>query len=271
MTHTMAKELQGEYLVAFATVARDEKASDKISEAIEANCPDIVFCSFIVLNPYVILEGKKRNHTVVIRNDYWLKDVPPCVKLRAKETYHLADQIIAQTEPLRRELLVEFALDPKKVIVKENPIDREGIEEGLRNAKSPYPDNGCKHYVWVGRFSPIKNIPFLLAAFKIVHQVDRKTELFLVGEPDDPKKYRQSGVHLVGFQNNPHPWVKFSDCLVLCSHSEACPNVLLEALYIGTKVIASEEILSGSGIRNRLAIPYQKDNVSSVVRMMLLQ
>ena len=269
MTHTMAKELQGEYLVAFATVAPDENAPDKISEAIEANCPDIVFCSFIVLNPYVILEGKKRNLTIVIRNDYWLKDVAPSVKQRAKETYHLADQIIAQTKPLRKELLDEFALDPQKVIVRENPIDKEGIEESLKNAKSPYPDNGCKHYVWVGRFSPIKNIPFLLAAFNIVHNVDRKTELYLVGEPDASEKNKQSGVHLVGFQNNPYPWIKFSDSLVLCSHSEACPNVLLEALYIGTKVIASEEIVWESGILDEFVFTFQKNDVNSLARIML--
>lgn len=235
----MAKELQGDYLVAFATVAHDEKASDKISKAIEANCPDIVFCSFIVLNPYVILEGKKRNLTVVIRNDYWLKDVPPYVKLRAKETYHLADQIIAQTESLRKELLNEFALDSQKVIVRENPIDKEGIKENLKNAKSPYPDNGCKHFVWVGRFDPIKRLDLILSAFSLLHQVDNNTELYLVGKPDDEQKYRQEGVYLVGFQDNPYPWVKYADCLVLASDSEACPNVVQEALYLGTKVITT--------------------------------
>ena len=235
----MAKELQGEYLVAFATVAPDENAPDKISEAIEANCPDIVFCSFIVLNPYVILEGKKRNLTVVIRNDYWLKDVAPSVKQRAKETYHLADQIIAQTEPLRKELLDEFALDPQKVIVRENPIDREGIEEGLRNAKSPYPDSGCKHFVWVGRFDPIKRLDLLLSAFSLLHQVDNNTELYLVGKADDEQKYKQEGVHLVGFQVNPYPWIKYADCLLLTSDSEACPNIVREALFLGTKVITT--------------------------------
>lgn len=270
MTRTMAKELQGDYLVAFATVAPDENAPDKIAEAIEVNCPDIVFCSFIVLSPYVILEGKKRNLTVVIRNDYWLRDVPPCARKRLKETYHLADQIIAQTKPLRKELLEEFALDPKKVIVKENPIDREGIEEGLRNATSPYPDNGCKHFVWVGRFDPIKRLDLLLSAFSLLHQVDNNTELYLVGKPDDQKKYKQSGVHVVGFQKNPYPWIKFSDCLVLCSHSEACPNVLLEALYIGTKVIVSEEILQESCVLDESAFPFQKNDVSSLVRKMLL-
>lgn len=271
MTRTMAKELQGEYLVSFATVAPDETAPDKVSEAIEANCPDIVFCSFIVLNPYVVFEGKKRNLTVVIRNDYWLKDVPPSVKQRANETYYLADQVIVQTEPLRKELLDDFALDTQKVIVKDNPVDKAGINEGLMNAKSPYADNGCKRYIWVGRFTPVKNIPFLLEAFRRVHNINPKTELFLVGEPGASKKYKQAGVHIVGFQNNPYPWIKFSNSLILCSQSEACPNVLLEALYIGTKVIAPEEILSGLAIRNRLAIPYQNGNITSLVRMMLLQ
>lgn len=70
MTHTMAKELQGEYLVAFATVAPNKKAPVKVSAAIDGNNPDIVFCSFASLNPDVIIEGKKKGLKVVVRNDY---------------------------------------------------------------------------------------------------------------------------------------------------------------------------------------------------------
>lgn len=250
VTHTIAKTLRNQYIEVFAKVAPDENAQSNVSLAIDANFPDIVFCSFIVLNPYVIIEGKKRKLRVVIRNDYWLKDVAPDVRQRAKETYYLSDQIIVQTEPLRQELLTEFALDSHKVIVKENPIDKEGIQEALKETGSPYPDNSCRHFVWVGRFDPIKNLPFLLESFRFVHEKDSKTELYLVGEPDDKRKYKQDGVFLVGFQKNPYPWIKFADCLVLCSRSEASPNIINEAYYLGCTIVTTNCFDWGGDLRD---------------------
>lgn len=240
VTHTMAKELQGEYLVAFATDAPNKKAPVKVSAAIDGNNPDIVFCSFASLNPDVIIEGKKKGLQVIVRNDYLLADQPTHIVQRIKETYHLADLVIAQTEESRKELIDCIHLDNAKVIVKENPIDKEGILNKIRNSTNPYPDNGCIHFVWVGRFDPVKDLDMLLKAFAIVHRKEQAIELYLVGNPDNPQKYMMDGVHLVGFQDNPYPWIKYSDCLLLSSKSETNPNVVLESLFLGTPVISTK-------------------------------
>lgn len=237
VSHTIAKSLSRDHIVIFATISPGKGARKMISEEIDKNKAEELFCSFISLNPDVILEGKRRGLRVTIRQDYKLIDVEDDLIQRAKETYHLADRIIAQTPELRNELIETFCLNPLKVEFKENPIDKEGIKESLKDAQSPYPDDGFIHYVWVGRFVAIKDIPSLLNAFEKIHSENPNTGLYLVGEPDNPEKYIQEAVHLVGFKKDPYPWIKYADYLMLSSKSEACPNVIREAQFLNTQVI----------------------------------
>lgn len=45
-------------------------------------------------------------------------------------------------------------------------------------------------------------------------------------------------VFCVGFKNNPYVYMKHADCFVLSSRNEGLPNVMIEALYLGTPVAA---------------------------------
>lgn len=220
VTRTLAKAVKPEYEVAFAKVG--ERVREEIESEIIKEQPDILFSSFIQINPEVILAGKRHSLCVVIRNDYKLEDVSKSVRLRAIETYPLADEIIAQTEEMRQSLLSILAIEPAKVRVLENPLDEEEIVE-KSNEPNPFLDNGCYHFLWVGRKDPIKDLPTLQKAFEIVNSEHPKTDLTLIS--DDP---------------NPFKWMKHADCLVISSKSEASPNVLREALFLGTPVISTD-------------------------------
>ena len=220
VTRTLAKAAAKDYQVAFAQVG--DRIEEDIEFAIEEESPDILFSSFISINPFVIEIGKRKTLRVIIRNDYKFKDVPLEVRNRAVQTYFLADEIIDQTEEMRQELIELTEAEPSKVIVIENPLDKEEI---LLKASEPDPfkDNGKFHFLWVGRKDPIKDLPTLQKAFDIVHSQYPDTDLTLIS--DDP---------------NPYRWMKHADCLVISSISEASPNVLREAIYLGTKVISSD-------------------------------
>lgn len=220
VTRTMAKAALKEYEVAFAQVGI--KVKEDIETAIEKEKPDILFSSFIRINPDVIETGKSHSLKVIIRNDYNLNDVSEEVREHAIETYPLADEIIAQTEQMRNDLLQRASIAPSKIKVIRNPLDEEDI---LQKASEPNPfeNNGNFHFLWVGRKDPIKDLDTMQAAFEIVHQQEPKTDLTLVS--DEP---------------NPFKWMKHADCLVISSLSEASPNVLREALFLGTPVISTD-------------------------------
>lgn len=220
VTRTLAKAATKEYEVAFAQVG--EKVREDIESAIARERPDIIFSSFAEINPRVIQAGKQYNLYVIVRNDYNLKDIPEEQKNRIIETYPYADEVIAQTEEMKYELLQNNCADASKIKVMDNPLDEEAI---LQKAAEPNPfsENGCFHFLWVGRKDPIKDLDTLQAAYGIVKKQVPKTDLTLVS--DDP---------------NPYKWMKYADCLVISSLSEASPNVLREALFLGTPVISTD-------------------------------
>ena len=220
VTRTLAKAAKQNYEVAFAKVG--DNVREDIESAIAGERPDILFSSFAEINPRVIQVGKQNNLYVVVRNDYNLKDVSKEQKKRIIETYPYADEIIAQTEEMKFELLQNICIDASKIKVMDNPLDEEEILQKAAEP-NPYPDNGCFHFVWVGRIDPIKDLETLKAAFEIVKKQEPKVDLTLVS--DEP---------------NPYKWMKNADCLMISSLSEASPNVLREALFLGTPVISTD-------------------------------
>lgn len=219
VTHTLAKIAKKNNIVAFAKIGNNVRR--EIESAIEYSKPDILFSSFIRINPDVIEIGKQRGLYVAIRNDYNLNDVPEVVRMRAVTTYPMADVIIAQTEDMRQQILQSVDIDTFRVKVVDNPLDTEDIQEKI-SVPNPFNNNNF-HFLWIGRKDPIKDLPTLQTAFELVHYRYPNTDLTFISE--DP---------------NPYRWMKYADCLVISSLSEASPNVLREALYIGTPVISTD-------------------------------
>jgi glycosyltransferase involved in cell wall biosynthesis len=77
-------------------------------------------------------------------------------------------------------------------------------------------------------------------------------------------------VHCVGYQKNPYPYIKYADCFVLSSRWEGLPNVLIEALHLGTPVAAFrcipiiERIIDNRGN----GFTAEKENVTSLAQAM---
>lgn len=220
ITRTLAKAATKYYEVAFAQVG--DNVREDLESAIEREKPDILFSSYVDINPKVIQIGKEYNLFVIVRNDYNLKDVSEEQKKWIIETYPYADEVIAQTEEMMYELLHNNCADASKIKVMDNPLDEEDILQKAMEP-NPFPDNGYFHFLWVGRKDPIKDLETLQAAFEIVHSHEPFTDLKLVS--DEP---------------NPYKWMKYADCLVISSLSEASPNVLREALLLGTPVISTD-------------------------------
>ena len=223
VTRTIAKTLQGRYEVAFAIVDpnRDD-LKEEIEEKINKVRPHILFSSFVSINPEIVEVGKDLGLYVVIRQDYKFRDLTERTKERVIESYPRANFIITQTLEMKLEMLAIKELRDCRIKVIDNPLDKKDIL--LKAAEpNPFENNGNFHFLWVGRKDPIKGLSILEKAFEKVN-----------------KKYPNTDLTLVSNDPNPFRWIKHADCVVISSLSEASPNVLKEALFLGTQVVSTD-------------------------------
>lgn len=249
-TRAIAAEMAGEYQAFFAEITPGPSSRRLISDAIDRMAPDVLFCSFSALNPDVIMEGKGRGLTVIVRSDYKLSDLNSSTLNTIKRTYPLAEKVLVQTQQLKEELITFLSPAVAEVTVWKTKIDKQDLVVKAGEIPSPFPNNGNTHFLWVGRYAPIKDLTTLIKAFKLVRKDNNAVELYLVGEKRE--EINVQGVKQIGFQENPYPWIKNADCLILSSKSEAQPNVVRESAMLGTDVISSKCFIPSDELKNNI-------------------
>jgi glycosyltransferase involved in cell wall biosynthesis len=97
---------------------------------------------------------------------------------------------------------------------------------------------------YVGRNAPVKNIPRLLSVVKQVLSAHATVEFVIVGEGLDSRVVAgtqledERRVHCLGVRDDVPLLLSDASLLLLTSNSEGLPNVVLEALAVGTPVVA---------------------------------
>ena len=112
---------------------------------------------------------------------------------------------------------------------------------------TPYPENDCIRFLYLGRIMKEKGIDELFGAMRRLHcELGNKVQLDLVGFFDDDYEEQVNALvadgiaRFHGFQTDPTPYYATADCVVLPSYHEGMSNVLLEAAAIGRPVITSD-------------------------------
>lgn len=228
------------------------KVMRSIYQVLKSEKPDVVFSSVLYLNnkilPFRYLFPSTK---FIIRCENYLFTFSRKQKAMMWLSYRMADYIIAQTEEMAEELNSQLGIGNGKVFTLHNPIDTGSIEEKLKDSVSPYPDNGMLHYVASGRFAFQKGFDILVQSFAELVKKKPNAELYIIGAKDGIHEEEfckvnnlierlsiSESVHCIGFQKNPYPYIRYADCFVLSSRWEGLPNVLIEALYVGTPVAA---------------------------------
>ncbi len=175
-------------------------------------------------------------------------------------TYRRADAVITLAEAMRSSLVTALGLDPDRVSVIPNPL----APDALRQAAADGPghpwltDGGAPVVLSVGRLEPKKDLPTLLRAMAAVRE-RRPARLMIAGEgPERAALVRLAGdlglsdvTAFVGFVPNPYPLLRGARVLAMTSRLEGMPNVILEAMSLGTPVVATDcptgprEVLEG--------------------------
>ncbi len=172
------------------------------------------------------------------------------VGLAAGWAYRSARHVIAQTEEMKADMVSRFGVDARRVRVLHNPVDAELIEQRLAGAANPY-DPRRINVVTAGRLSRQKGIDTLIRSFSAVVAKDSRYLLHLLGRDGGEKRALKERVraldltdHVVfwGEQDNPYPFLKFCDLFVLASRWEGLPNVILECIYLGKRIVTTRSV-----------------------------
>jgi glycosyltransferase involved in cell wall biosynthesis len=200
--------------------------------------------------------------------------------LLMKYSYPQADRIIAVSKGVADDLADVLNIPHEKIDVIYNPVITPEIQEKY---KAPLEDLwfGKNHppvVLAIGRLTKQKGFDVLIRAFAWVRR-QRIAHLLILGDGEDRPALMEllreldlePDVRLPGFISNPYPYIANSSVFVLSSRWEGLPTVLVEALYGGIPLIATDcpsgpsEILKG-GLYGQL-VPV--DNIEALAQAIL--
>ncbi|HWR97501.1 MAG TPA: glycosyltransferase family 4 protein [Candidatus Methanoperedens sp.] len=213
---------------------------------------DIVHSHETLSNAYGYLAARRAGARTVSTMHGWIdngiKD-----KLRIwmdKQLMRRFDLSIAVSEAMRRQVITE-GIPPERVRVLHNcivssmyrPEGERGYLAKLLGRPLERPIVGC-----VGRLSPEKGQKDFLAAASIVLGLGTKASFVLAGDGPEREALatmaRELGiaerVHVLGYQREMVALYRDLDLMVLPSHTEGLPNVVLESLLMRTPVVATD-------------------------------
>ncbi len=133
----------------------------------------------------------------------------------------------------------------------ENAIDHEQFSRSRTIPEAKANDFGIAEDRFlvgsIGRLSPEKGFDLLIDAVSTLIKQGLNAELVIAGEGPEKAKLQQQinqlgmqdRIRLIGFCQDTRSFYETLDLFVLSSHREGLPNVVLEAMAIGTPVIAT--------------------------------
>lgn len=160
-----------------------------------------------------------------------------------RRTYPRAHCVIAVSEGVADDLINHFEVPREKTRVIGNPIDGAALSRAA--TEPPALALPRRFILAVGRMVVNKNFEMLLEGYA---RAQPSAELVILG--DGPERatlehlvnaFGLAGrVHMPGFVRNPYPIMARAEALVSCSNAEGFPNTLIEAMSLGTPVIATD-------------------------------
>lgn len=223
----------------------------RICKILKLENPDFAFSSIFWINVRLLVACKILGVKAIVRNNITIFRLQTWMRTLVRWTYKYSHIIIVQQEEMYQELCDEIPECKNRIRVVYNPFLPDVIDK-MKIAENPYPNAMQTNFLWVARFSHEKGHDILVKAFEKVIERIPNAHLYLLGKYDAQNIFYKEVVnyisehglidkiHVVGFDSNPYRWISRCDCFVMPSRIEGLPNALVEAMYLGRPVVASE-------------------------------
>jgi glycosyltransferase involved in cell wall biosynthesis len=193
-------------------------------------------------------------------------DIPPGPRGRVlaallPRLYKRADGIIAVSSGVAKHLAATFHVDPQRIRVIYNPVIGPALFDlAAQSISHAWFRQGEPPVVLAaGSLKQAKDFATLIRAFKLV-RTEARARLMILGEGEERAALESlandlglaEDVVLPGFVSNPFPYMRAAAVFVLSSKTEGLPNVLIQALALGTPAVSTDcphgprEICSGN-------------------------
>ncbi|MFQ1943178.1 glycosyltransferase [Aeromonas veronii] len=185
----------------------------------------------------------------VVRKIAWVHIDLLCHQILSRKiertVYKKMDNIVCVSKGAQNALLKLYPEVKPYTQVVYNPVDIEGI---MRKSHEPITSEGQIKVIAIGRLcNAQKGFDILLAAHKINIDAGVKYHLTILGEGDDRAGLESfininnigDSTKLLGFKENPYPYLADGDLFVMSSHYEGYPVVLVEAMALGKAIVST--------------------------------
>lgn len=164
-----------------------------------------------------------------------------------RHLYPRADKVVCLSDAMVDDMVKHLRLPRQKLVRIYNPVDIMRVQRLSQTGASPFLGPG-PHMVTAGRLCRAKGFEVFVDAMpRVREQMPAATVTFLGEGPMRAaleKRAQRLGlteaVRFPGFQENPWRFMRHADLFVLPSRYEGLPNVVLEALALGKRVVATD-------------------------------
>lgn len=225
----------------------------KIKEYVESNKIDCIISFMEYPNFLNMMTPVKVKKIVSVRNfmsEKWKGRKGLFWKLGFRLLYPKASTVVCPTQVIINDMKDNYKVPQSKLKLIYNPYEIEKLSENMKEGLDEKYRNwfNGNTIITMGSLSLAKGHCHLIRSFAAAKQHIPNLKLVILGEGE----YRNNLIQLtkdlkisndvlfLGFQSNPHKFIRQSDIYVLSSYYEGFPNALAEAMACGLPVISTD-------------------------------
>ena len=195
------------------------------------------------------------------------------IKLSYKTIYKNLNKVVCISHAIKEDIIEKCTYKPiKNLDVIYNPHDINYIQEKSKETLDTLEEElfKTKTILFIGRLSIQKSPWHLINAFNEIIKQRKDVNLVFIGDGDnDVQNYIKTLIKSYGIENNvvflgrkknPYKYLKVSNVLVLSSHFEGTPNVIVESIALGIPIVSSNCTLGISELMSLKPIGEIKNN-----------